>query len=190
MSESNMPAAEAEAVAERDDERFAYELAFHILPTVAEEEVPNAFAEVKATIEKAGGELFDEETPERLDLAYEIVKHLEGKNRKFQSAYFGWVRFRGEAGVTVKLDEEMGANSTILRHLLIRLTRVEEENPFKFHEALRDQKMVTTVEESEVVPDFTSVKSDSDEAQKAKESEEGGEVDEAELEKALKEKEA
>ena len=193
MSEKTMPAAEAEAVAELDDESFAYELAFHILPTVAEEEVPTVFADLKAVVEKAGGEIFAEESPERFDLAYELVKHLEGKNRKFQSAYFGWVRFRSTASAVEKIAEEMEANTKVLRHLLIRMTRTEEENPFKFHEALRDQKMVTTVEESEVVPDFTSVKSD-DKKETAKaeaetEKEEAGEVDDEELEKALKEKE-
>jgi len=187
MVETKMPAAEAEVAAELENESFAYELSFHVLPTVAEGEVPAVFDKVKTAITKAGGEIFDEEVPERFDLAYEIVKYLEGKNRKFQSAYFGWVRFKCESNKIANLVAEMDADNNILRHLLLRLTRVEEENPFRFHEALRDQKMVTSVEESEVIPDFSTVKEGDEEENDSKKEE--GEVDEKELDKALEEKE-
>ncbi|NIQ05862.1 MAG: 30S ribosomal protein S6, partial [Candidatus Korarchaeota archaeon] len=60
----------------------SYELAFHVLPTVAEGEVPTVFATIKDHITNNGGAIFDEEAPERFDLAYEIVKYLEGRNRK------------------------------------------------------------------------------------------------------------
>mgnify|MGYP002623240560 CR=1 FL=1 len=182
-----MPAAEAELAVEGGEERQSYELAFHILPTVAEEEVLAVFDAIKAAVTKHGSEIFDEEAPERFDLAYEVVKHLEGKNRKFTSAYFGWVRFKCEAGVVGKIAAEMDANNSVLRQLIIRLTRVEEENPFRFHEALKAQKMVSTVEESEVVPDFSSSKGDDDNS--SSDDEEGGEVDEKELDKALEDKE-
>ena len=76
MSETTMPAAEAAPVL-LDDERNAYELAFHILPTVAEGEVPGVFDSIKALITKDKGEIFDEEAPERFELAYEIVKHMD-----------------------------------------------------------------------------------------------------------------
>lgn len=185
MAEATMPVTEAESLAQGEEERQSYELAFHILPTVAEEEVPAVFEAIKTAITKDGGELFDEEAPERFMLAYEVVRHLEGKNRKFQSAYFGWVRFRAEGEVVAKLTHELEINTNILRHLIIRLTRAEEQNPFRFHENIKDQKMVTTVGESKVVPDFTTVSEEG----AASKVEEGGEVDEAALEKALEDKE-
>ena len=180
-----MPVTEAESLALGEEERQSYELAFHILPTVAEEEVPAVFEALKAALKKDGTELFDEEAPERFMLAYEVVRHLEGKNRKFQSAYFGWVRFRAMGEAVAKISHEMEINTNILRHLLIKLTRAEEKNPFRFHENIKDQKMVTTVEDSKVVPDFTSVSEEEGAAKVA----EGGEVDEAALEKALEDKE-
>lgn len=184
-----MPAIEAEngELGEEMDspEVQSYELAFHILPTVAEEEVGAVFTSLKELIKKKGGEIFDEETPERFELAYEVEKHLEGKNRRYHSAYFGWIRFKAQPAAVVEVSKDMEWNNSILRHLLIKLTRVEEENPFRFHDAIRDQKMVTTVEESEVVPDFTSVTETETVASK----EETGEVDEVALDKALQEKE-
>ena len=185
-----MPAAEAVAVAA--DERGSYELAFHVLPTVAEGEVAAVFDTLKARITKDGGELFDEEAPQRFDLAYEIVKHLEGKHRHFKSAYFGWVRFKAESEAINHLLEEMEADPQILRHLLLKLTKVEEQNPFRFHEALAAEKMVTSVEESAVVPDFSKDDSADDEATSADDDTdaEPGEADEAEIEAALNKDEA
>ena len=192
MSETKMPAAEAEVVTE-DEERFSYELSFHVLPTVAEGEVSAVFDTIKAAITGSGAELFDEEAPERFDLAYDIVTHLEGKNRKFSSAYFGWARFTSEAGALASITEVLDANTQVLRHMLVKLTKAEEAHPFRFHEALQDQKKVTTVEESTVVPDFTTVKAEEPakevEAKAEEVKEESAEVDDKELEKALEEKE-
>ena len=178
-----MPAVEAEAVAV--DERNSYELAFHVLPTVAEGEVTNVFETIKGSITKTGAEIFDEEAPERFDLAYEIVKHYEGKNRKFTSAYFGWVRFKVEAEAIAVLTEAVEENQNILRHLLIKLTKTEEQNPFRFHEALASQKVVTEVAE---VADTEDSEADTDKEDASSESEDG-EMSEAEVDEALEKNE-
>ncbi len=188
MSDEKMPVAEAVVADER--EFNSYELAFHVLPTVAEGEVAGVFDTIKAHITKAGGEIFDEEAPARFDLAYEIVKHTEGRNRKYSSAYFGWVRFKSEAEAIAVITEEVEADNNVLRYLLTKLTKVEEENPFRFHEALASQKMVTDVDESAVVPDVTTVAAENDgEDESEDEVEESAEVDESEIDEALEKEE-
>ena len=131
-----MPAAEVIDVA-------SYELAFHVLPTVAEGEVATVFQVLKDIITKHGGEITIEEAPVRFELAYEIVKYLEGRNRKFNSAYFGWVRFKVEPAAIEAIKEDTEGVKELLRHLLIKLTKTEEENSFSFIEALAnlDQKV-------------------------------------------------
>jgi small subunit ribosomal protein S6 len=150
MSETTMPAIEAEVVEEGLNQLNSYELAFHILPTVAEGEVQGVFDSIKALITKDGGTITDEEAPERFELAYEIVKSQEGKNRKFRTAYFGWVRFTAEATIAAPLLEEVDTHSSVLRHMLIKLTKTEAENPFRFHESIESFKMVTTIDEDEL----------------------------------------
>lgn len=140
MTETKMPATEA------NEERNSYEFAFHVLPTVAEGEVAGVFDTIKAHITKVG-EIFDEEAPERLDLEYPIVKQFDGKNRKFTSAYFGWVRFRLNASEVDALVEELSVVPNLLRHLLIKLTALEESKPFRIHEYRKSVKMVATVYE-------------------------------------------
>lgn len=153
-----MPAVEA-------SERVSYELAFHVLPTIAEGEVPTVFENIKTALTKAGVEIIDEEAPERFDLAYEIVKYLEGRNRKFSSAYFGWVRFTAEPDQIDAVNEVVEGTSELLRHLLIKLTKVEEAHPFRFHEAL-DIKQVQNVEDDSADEDDES---DSDDVEDASE---------------------
>ena len=140
-----MPA--TEATAETHNEVVSYEFAFHVLPTVAEGEVPVVLENIKSTIIKSGAEIFDSEAPERIDLAYPVLKHMEGKNRKFTSAYFGWVRFRLSAEKLESLMEELLGEVAILRHLTIKLTKVEEAKPFRFHEHRKSVKMQEVVSE-------------------------------------------
>lgn len=146
MAETTMPATEV-TNAVPDDERARYEFSFHVLPTVAEGEVSTVFEKLKAYITKEGGECFDEERPARIDLVYPIMKHLEGKNRRFNSAYFGWVRFKLGADALITLEEEFRGEISILRYLLVKLTKQEEVNPFKFHEHHKAIKMVEIVDE-------------------------------------------
>jgi ribosomal protein S6 len=143
MAEENMPAAEANH----------YEFAFHVLPTVAEGEVSGVFDEVKAHITKFGGAVTVEEMPKRIDLAYSIMKPIEGKNRKFASAYFGWVRFTAVPAVLPELTEELELMPSILRSITVKLTRIEEERPFFYHEAVASVKKVSVYEEKEVARD-------------------------------------
>lgn len=128
-----------------------YELAFHVLPTVAEGEVADVFTSLKSVIEKAGGTITVEEAPARFELAYEIIKHLEGRNRKFTSAYFGWVRFTLVPEKLAHVTEEVEGTSQLLRHLLVKLDKVEEANPFYFHEALAGSEATAAdVDDAEV----------------------------------------
>jgi ribosomal protein S6 len=152
-----MPATEA-VVAVEETEKNSYEFAFHVLPTVAEGEVSGVFEGVKALIIKTGGECFDEEVPQHIDLAYEITKVLEGKNRKFHSAYFGWIRFRLEGEKLKRLTEDIDTSTAILRYILIKLTRVEEANPFRYHEARKAERKHVVIEDKEILTEATKEK--------------------------------
>jgi ribosomal protein S6 len=133
MSETQMPVAEATVANER--ELVSYEFAFHVLPTVTEGEVSSVVDLFKTHITTAGGQIFDEEAPERFDLAYEIAKYMEGRNRRFSSAYFGWIRFRLEAANLASLTEHIEGSKDVLRFLIVKLTKV------RFHESIADRKV-------------------------------------------------
>ncbi len=159
MSEKEMPAVEANEVEVADMQN--YEFAFHVLPTVAEGEVEKVFSAIKAEITKVGGECGEEEAPKRIQLAYEIVRQIEGKNRKFGTAYFGWVRFTAAPNHIPELTEDLQALPEVLRSIMIRLTRQEEENPFFYHEAAEaDNKSHITTISDESEDDSTDEETD------------------------------
>lgn len=142
MTDTNMPVTEA-VVASDVREPLTYELAYHVLPTVAEGEVVTVSDTVKQYITSHGGAISDEEAAQRFELAYEIEKYLDGKYRRFNSAYFGWIRFTCDPAHVAAMSADIDDNKHLLRHLLIKLTKVEEANPFRFHEAIKDTKVMT-----------------------------------------------
>ncbi len=146
MSKDNNTVTEANNNVEK---KFNYELAFHILPTVAEGELAKTFQAIQDLVIKMGGEITLMEEPERFELVYDIVKQIEGRNRKFSSAYFGWIRFVGSAESVNSITSEIKNIKKILRYLLIKLTKDEVENPFYFHKALSEEKKVENVDELE-----------------------------------------
>ncbi len=148
-----MPVTEAVSHAHEGD-TAVYELAYHILPTVAEGEVESVTGELKALLTSHGAVITDEEAAARFELAYEIEKYLEGKYRRFASAYFGWIRFTIDPAQLATVDEELRGNKKVLRHLTIRLTSVEEANPFRFHESIKElTAKVTTVDTDDTIVD-------------------------------------
>lgn len=168
MAKTEKPAAEA-------GELQSYELAFHVLPTVAEGEVAAVFQSLKDKITKLGGEITTEEAPARFDLAYEIIKYLEGRNRKFTSAYFGWVRFNLESAKVDSLKEGIDGVNELLRYLLIKLTKVEVENPFYFHEALEKDRVTNIEIDDEVETDDSEDSEEVSSEDTKEEAEEDGE---------------
>jgi ribosomal protein S6 len=126
-----------------------YEFAFHILPTVALEEVPGVFGDIKTLIDREGGRITQEEAPQNFDLAYTVVKHTEGKNYKFNHSYFGWLRFEIESAKLEHLKTEIAHEGRILRSMIIRLDRDEIEHPFKVFEVKAKRTVHKTDEEKE-----------------------------------------
>lgn len=141
MSEAHMPVTEAQVV--EGDESSNYELAFHILPTVAEEEVVEVQNALREMITKAGGTIDTEESAARFDLAYDITKNIEGKRHTFSTAYFGWIRFTGMSDMVSELQESLDVQKELLRYMIIKLTKEEAARPFTVHKV--QSKMPETV---------------------------------------------
>lgn len=96
-----------------------YELSFLVLPSVDEKDIEKEFDTIKKNVTDVGGDVNSEEAPQKIDLQYEMVKKIEGKNKKFGNAYFGWVRFEAEPQNLEGLKEEIEKNKNILRYLLV-----------------------------------------------------------------------
>lgn len=108
---------------EQQNDVNVYELGFHLLPTVAEDDVAVQFSQLKSMIEKRGGEFIAEDFPKMITLAYEISKTIKASKKRFTNAYFGWVKFTLKPEDIVELEKEVKAFDPILRYLVISTVR-------------------------------------------------------------------
>ena len=103
--------------------RIVYELGFHLLPTLAGDKVGDAAGALRKTIEKNGGIFISEELPKEMQLAYTFVKKENSKNIKYDSAFFGWIKFEMLPENALALKEEVETDKSILRFIVVKTIR-------------------------------------------------------------------
>lgn len=139
-----------------------YELGYHIVSTVAEENVPKEVETLKATVLKDGGSLISEGEPKLINLAYPMTKSVADIKKTFNTAYFGWLKFETKSELMPVIKKAVDANPNVLRYLLIKTVRENtlytpklnvrtsagEEAPVKAKKSVKtDEKKATSVED-------------------------------------------
>lgn len=131
----------------------AYELAFHLVPTLGDDKVNKVFEEITNLIEKHKGKIVSSSQPALLDLEYQMEKVVDSVKLKFNSAYFGWIIFTNVD--VADLTEELDLNKSIIRYLLIK-TEQKDSIPASdvaaiLNESKRDDRAfeVEKIEEAE-----------------------------------------
>ncbi len=104
-------------------ENRVYELGFHLVPTMGEDEVAVQFSHLKSLIEKRGGQFIAEEMPKFKNLAYPISKTVKAHKSSHLSSYFGWVKFEINPEEIIPLEKEIKAFGPMLRFLLIKTVK-------------------------------------------------------------------
>jgi ribosomal protein S6 len=104
-------------------ETQVYEVGFHIVPTVEEGNLGVQVDFIKSLIESNDGTFITEEFPKNIDLAYTIVKNIEGKIKKFDNAYFGWMKFEMKTDSIINVKEGLDLNKEVLRYLIIKTVK-------------------------------------------------------------------
>ena len=138
-----------------------YELGYHIVSTVAEENLPKEVLALKAIVLKDGGSLVSEGEPKLINLAYSMTKSVADIKKKFNTAYFGWLKFETKSELIPVIKKAVDQNPHILRYLLIKTVRentlytpklnvraqVKEEAPKTKKSIKTDEVKATSVEE-------------------------------------------
>lgn len=138
---------------ERQEGIRVYELGFHFVPTLSEDEVVVQFSHLKSLIEKKGGTFISEEVPQMINLAYEITKTVKAQKKRYTSAYFGWVKFDIDPSELAGIEKDVKAFEPILRYILI--TTVRENTLVVEKEAIK--KVGAKETDSETPADETPV---------------------------------
>lgn len=112
-----------EKVEKQEGGNQVYELGYHIVSTVAEENLPKEVEALKAIVLKDGGSLVSEGEPKLINLAYPMTKSVADTKKKFTSAYFGWIKFEAKSELMGEIKKAVDANPHVLRYLLIKTVR-------------------------------------------------------------------
>lgn len=100
-----------------------YELGYHLVPTISEEQIPGVSGAVRGVIEKNSKEVISEELPVFIDLAYSVTKTINHRNKRFEEAYFGWIKFEGTPESIAIIEEFLKKDENILRYLVVKTIR-------------------------------------------------------------------
>jgi ribosomal protein S6 len=121
----------------KTEKATVYEVAFHIVPTVSPEKLPAELDAVKAILGGVGATIISEEAPKLRPLAYTMVKVVGPNRHKFDTAYFGWVKFEADASAVAEVKKAMDASDKVIRHLIVKTVRENTLYGEKFAEEER-----------------------------------------------------
>lgn len=110
-----------------DKEARLYELGYHLLSTLSEEEIPQEVGILKDGIEKYRGVVVSDQMPRSMSLAYSMSKIIGQKRKYFDTALFGWIKFHMSPKDLLEFDKELKHNKHILRFILVKT--VQEKPP-------------------------------------------------------------
>ena len=158
---------------EDEDRVQLYELGYHLVPSLSEDDLALRVADLQKKIAALGGNIHSEGAPQSFQLAYTMHKLRGGKWDRYDSSFFGWTRFEASPEGMDELKEELDHNEHLVRYLLVKLDKDALLPP--------KERKPKPVELKEVVtePKPLEKKTDKDE--------EKGEVQEKELDKQIEE---
>ena len=134
-----------------------YELGYHLVPTLAVEQIPGASGAVRGMIEQVSKDIIAEELPVFIDLAYTIVKTVEHKNKRFDQAYFGWIKFEANPEGIATLEEALKKDDNVLRYLVVKTIKESTFIAKKFTPAkMKEEDAVVAEVEGEVVAEVAA----------------------------------
>jgi ribosomal protein S6 len=132
------------------EENKLYEIGFHLVSSIPEEKVGDEFSQLKKILESHKAEIVKEGEVNLIDLAYEMVQKINGKNYKFDKSYFGWLHFNAGADAIAEIKAELDANTNVLRYIIVKTTDDEGHSTSKI--ALEEEQEEGEGEKTEEKP--------------------------------------
>src|SRR6266404_450396 len=118
----SMPVGKATG-APRGDTRPVYEIGYHLVPTLAEEQLASEVAKIRSTLGNA--EIIKDEAPRKINFAYMIERAGAGRREKYTEGYFGFIKFATDKENIPAVEQALRAERSVLRHLLVETMRDE-----------------------------------------------------------------
>ena len=100
-----------------------YELGYLLAPTISEENMPAAFGNLKDLVVSLGGVPVSEEMPKLIELAYGMSKVIQNVRHKFDTGYFGWIKFTMSTDAVLELKKKLDLDPNLIRFLVLKTVK-------------------------------------------------------------------
>ncbi|NCU28216.1 MAG: hypothetical protein EOM85_00890 [Candidatus Moranbacteria bacterium] len=110
-----------------------YEVGYHLVPTIPEENLGEEVTALKDLLANNGAIFISDEFPKLIELAYEMTRSISNKKQRFTTGYFGWVKFECSSDQAKVIKELLDKNEKLIRYLLIKTVRENTISPKKFY---------------------------------------------------------
>lgn len=118
-----MAGKEKNEIIEEANERV-YELGYLLVPTLTAENIPAVYGDLKDLITSTfKGQVISDDMPKTMTLAYPMLKVISNVRNKFDTAYFGWVKFTMDTDQITELKKKLDLDPNIIRFLIIKTVK-------------------------------------------------------------------
>lgn len=100
-----------------------YELGYLLVPTIAEENLPAMYGNIKELVSSFKGEIISDEMPKMIPLAYSMTKVITNIRNKFDNAYFGWIKFVMDSDKVLELKKKLDLDPNFIRFLILKTVK-------------------------------------------------------------------
>jgi len=113
---------------ENDEENLeidsrVYEVGYLLLPNISEEEMLVVYGNLKNLLSSLNGEIISDEIPKMITLAYPMSKVIQNMRNKFNTAYFGWIKFNMNTNKIGELKKKLNADLNFIRFLILKTVK-------------------------------------------------------------------
>jgi len=132
-----------------------YEVGYLLVPSILEEGVPTMYGNLKELISSLGGIMISDEIPVTINLAYTMQKTVQNVRNKYDTGYFGWIKFYMDGEKVLTLKKKLDLDANIIRFLLLKTVKENTIAAKRFvHKDIAYKKPMTKkiIENEEVVP--------------------------------------
>ncbi len=114
---------ENETIVEGGNENRVYEISYILVPTITEEAAAEKINSLKQSIASFGASFISEEAPYMRDLSYEMLRVIKNVNNRFDTGYFGWVKFELDPANLIKAEKAFKLDEDVIRYLAVKADR-------------------------------------------------------------------
>lgn len=112
-----------ETIVEEENITRVYEISYILVPTITEDVATEKINSLKKSIADLGASFISEEAPYMRDLAYEMLRVIKNVNNRFDTGFFGWIKFELDPASLAKVEKMFKLDEDVIRYIAVKAER-------------------------------------------------------------------